>query len=101
MEILNGVAADQRNAEWYFLMGIVFSRKGWSEQAYTYFQEAYRREPNNSEFAAAVNNMNSRRTYTNPGYNTGSAGNIGCSTCDICTGIMCADCLCNCCSHSC
>lgn len=96
LELLNGVAADSRNAEWYFLMGIIFSRKGWSEQANTYFQEAYRREPGNAEFAAAVNNMNARRTYNNPGYNT-NAQNTGCSVCDICSAIMCADCLCSCC----
>ena len=96
MVILNGVASDKRNAEWYFLMGIIYSRKGFSEQAFTYFQEANRREPNNPEFAAAVNNMNSRRTYNNPGYNT-AGNNMGCSVCDICSAIMCADCLCNCC----
>lgn len=101
LEILNGVSADRRNAEWYFLMGMVFSRKGWSEQANTYFQEAYRREPGNAEFAAAVNNMNARRTYSNPGYNT-MGNNTGCSVCDICSAIMCADCLCNCCGgHGC
>lgn len=101
MEILNGVSAEQRDAEWYFLMGIVFSRKGWSEQAYTYFQEANRREPSNVEFAAAVNNMNARRTYYNPGYNTDMGSGVGCSMCDICTGLMCADCLCSCCGNSC
>ena len=100
LEILNGVSADQRSAEWYFLMGIVFSRKGWSEQAYTYFQEAYRREPNNPEYIAAINNMNARRTYNNPGYNT-SGTSSDCSMCDICTGLMCANCLCNMCGGSC
>lgn len=97
MEILNGVSVEKRNGEWYFLMGIIYSRKGFSEQAYNYFQEALRREPNNPEFAAAVNNMNSRRTYSNPGYNTVGGDNTGCSVCDICSAIMCADCLCNCC----
>ena len=100
LEILNGVSADMRGAEWYFLMGIINSRKGWTEQANTYFQEAYRREPSNAEYAAAVNNMNARRTYNNPGYNT-SANNSGCSVCDICSAIICADCLCDCCGSSC
>ena len=97
MEILNGVAADKRSAEWYFLMGIIFSRKGWSEQAFTYFQEAHRMDPSNAEFAAAVNNMNARRSYYNPGYNTYSGSSDTCSACDICTGLMCLDCLCGCC----
>ena len=95
MEVLNGVPEAVRNAEWYFLMGMVYSRKGWSDQAYTYFQRAYQMEPGNAEYRAAVNNMNARQTYSNPGYNTGDA--MGCSMCDICTGIMCADCLCSCC----
>lgn len=99
LEILNGVSSEQRSAEWYFLMGIIFSRKGWSEQAYTYFQEATRLDPSNAEYAAAVNNMNARRTYSNPGYNTNNM-DTGCSMCDICTGMMCANCLCNCCGGS-
>lgn len=96
LEILNGVSVDMRGAEWYFLMGIIYSRKGWTEQANNYFQEAHRREPSNAEYAAAVNHMNARRTYNNPGYNTNN-DNMGCSVCDVCSAIMCADCLCSCC----
>ena len=95
MQILNGISATGRNAEWYFLMGMVFSRKGWTEQAYSYFQTACRMEPNNQEFMSALNNMNARRTYNPNGYNT--TNTAGCSMCDICTGIMCANCLCDCC----
>lgn len=99
MELLNGVPEGNRNAEWYFLMGMVFSRKGWNDQAYSYFQRAYQMDPSNPEFRAAFNNMNSRRTYSNPGYNTDSS--MGCSACDICSGILCANCLCNCCGRGC
>lgn len=99
LELLNGVAEGNRTAEWYFLMGMVFSRKGWSDQAYTYFQRAYQMEPNNAEYRAAFNNMNTHRAYRNPGYNTSDA--MGCSACDICTGLMCADCICNCCGRGC
>ena len=95
MELLNGVPEGSRNAEWYFLMGMVYSRKGWNEQAYNYFQRAYQMDPGNQEYQAAFNSMNARRTYNNPGYNT--TDNMGCSTCDICSGILCANCLCNCC----
>lgn len=95
MELLNGVPEGSRNAEWYFLMGMVYSRKGWSDQAYNYFQRAYQMEPNNPEFQAAFNSMNNRGAYQNPGYNTTGAG--GCSMCDICTGMLCANMMCNCC----
>lgn len=100
MELLNGVPEGSRNAEWYFLMGMVFSRKGWNDQAYTYFQRAYQMDPSNPEFKAAFNNMNARRAYANPGYNTSST-DMGCSACDICSGILCANCLCNCCGRGC
>lgn len=95
MELLNGVPEGSRNAEWYFLMGMVYSRKGWNDQAYNYFQRAYQMDPGNQEYKAAFNSMNARRTYNNPGYNT--TDNLGCSACDICSGILCANCLCNCC----
>lgn len=95
MQILNGISGTGRNAEWYFLMGMIFSRKGWTEQAYSYFQTACRMEPNNQEFMSALNNMNQRRTYNPSGYNT--VNSAGCSVCDICTGLMCANCLCDCC----
>ena len=98
-ELLNGVPEGSRNAEWYFLMGMVYSRKGWSDQAYNYFQRAYQMEPNKAEFQAAFNSMNNRRTYQNPGYNT--TGTTGCSVCDICSALMCANCLCNCCGGGC
>ncbi len=100
MELLNGIPDTNRDAEWYFLMGMIFSRKGWNDQAYSYFQRAYQMDPSNPEFSAAFNNMNARRTYNNPGYNTAGNG-MGCSGCDICTGMLCANCLCNCCSRGC
>lgn len=92
-QLLNGVMINMRNAEWYFLMGMVFSRKGWNDQAYSYFQRAVQMDPSNNEYRAAFNNINNRRTYNNPGYNP---NNPGCSVCDICTGMMLADCCCSC-----
>ena len=95
MQILNGVSGTGRNAEWYFLMGMIFSRKGWTEQAYSYFQTACRMDPNNQEFMSALNNMNARRHYNPSGYNT--ANSSGCSICDVCTTLICLDCMCDCC----
>ncbi len=94
-ELLNGVAETGRNAEWYFLMGMVYSRRGWSDQAYNYFQRAHNMDPGNAEYNAMLNNMNSRRSYNNPGYNTTGVGN-DCSCCDICAAVYCTNCLCNC-----
>lgn len=94
-QMLNGVASTSRGAEWYFLMGMIFSKKGWGDQAYQYFSRAVSMDPSNMEYRAAFNNMNNRRTYTNPGYNNQT---MGCSPCDICTGMLCADMMCSCCT---
>lgn len=92
MQILNGV--NNRDAEWYYLMGMVFSRKGYTEQAYSYFQTACRMDPDNAEFQSALSNANNRRNYNPYGYNT--TNSMGCSMCDICTGLMCMNCCCEC-----
>ncbi|MDP4119654.1 MAG: J domain-containing protein [Bacillota bacterium] len=92
-QILNGVPVPRRDAEWYFLKGMVFSRRGWVEQAYTHFQTACTMDPSNSEYAAAARQTQGQRQGNYGGYNT--MGN-GCTACDICTGLAMADCCCEC-----
>jgi len=79
------------DAEWNFLMGSVMLRKGWYDNARTYFTKAYSMEPNNAEYAEALNRM---RYASNTGTNMSGAV---LSPCDCCAGLMCADCLCDCC----
>ena len=85
-----------RNAEWYYLYGIVYLREGWHDKAFEYFNIAYNQEPGNSEYANAFYTL---RHTGNP-YQRPSGGygdyNAGCSACDVCAGLMCADCCCNC-----
>lgn len=98
--LLDGVPEYNRNAEWYFLKGSVQQRKGWLEEASGNYAAACRMDPNNAEYRAAYNNMQSSRsggyrtTRTQPTQSRKSGG--GCSACDICTGLMCADCCCEC-----
>ncbi len=78
-----------RDAEWNFLMGSVMLRKGWYDSARTYFSRAYSMDPSNREYAEALNRMQYQ----------GGSGNVsmgGLTPCDCCTGLMCADCLCDC-----
>lgn len=91
--LLDGVPATGRDAEWYFLKGSVLYRKGWLEEAYTHFQTACSKDPNNLEYRQALNRMaQSRQTG---GYRTvGDPG--GCSGCDVCSSLLCADCCCEC-----
>lgn len=99
--ILDSMSEGQKTAEWYFLKGMVASRKGWSEQAFQYFQRAVQMSPGNPEYSAAYNNMLHNRQYgAGAGYNQPNQG-VGCSCCDICAGMMCADMCCNCCGGGC
>ena len=102
-KILDGTPEGSRTAEWYYLKGMCAFRKGWSDQATTYFQTAVNMDPNNQEYRAALNNVMGQRSYNYGGYNTGGSTttSTGCSCCDICAAYMCADCLCSCCRSGC
>lgn len=94
--ILNGVPASNRDAEWYFLQGMINYNKGWTDQAYSYFKTACDMDPNNNEFRQTFNQINHQRTYTSPEYNRTAGNGCGCSSCDICTALCCADTCCEC-----
>lgn len=90
--ILDGIPNNMRSAEWHYLKGMIHQRRGWLNEAYRCYQTACRMEPSNSEYAAAFNSMN---TNANGGYRT-SRHSSDCDTCDICQGLICADCCCEC-----
>ena len=95
---LDAVPVEERNAEWYFLNGSVLYKRGWYDNAYTCFSTALRMEPDNAEYREAFNRMNNRRNgfaaNGNPYRSNANMG--GCSTCDLCQGLICADCCCEC-----
>lgn len=102
-QILDTTPESSRTAEWHYLKGMCAFRKGWSDQATSYFRTACDMDPNNQEFRAALNNVMGQRVYNYGGYNTRPVGtnDMGCSCCDVCAGMMCADCLCSCCRSGC
>lgn len=93
--LLDGIPNPSRDAEWYFLKGSVLYKKGWLDEAYSHFSTATRMDPTNIEYRQAFDRLDrARRTggyHTTPGMNTG-----GCSACDVCNGLICADCCCEC-----
>jgi len=91
--LLDGIPPAMRNAEWYYLKGTVHHRRGWLEEAVKNYQTACNMDPNNSEYSAALNNINNSRSGE---YRTEKSGNSGCSSCDICSSLLCADCCCEC-----
>jgi curved DNA-binding protein CbpA len=102
-ELLDGIPTENRDAEWYFLNGTVAYRRGHFDKAYTSYATATRMDPTNPEYREAFARLqrSSNRygnSYGNPygnPYRTG--GNMGgCSGCDVCQGLICADCCCEC-----
>lgn len=93
-ELLDGVPEYNRNAEWYFLKGSIFYRRGWLNEAARCYQRAYHMEPGNREYAAAYSRISyQQENGSSPGRTT-QAGVCGCDCCDCCAGMMCLDCLC-------
>lgn len=95
-QILNGVPADRRNAEWYFLKGSVLYRRGWLEEAKDHFSRACQMDPGNPEYSAALNQAMNQRGGMYGGYNPGRSAGGECNTCDMCSGLLMADCCCEC-----
>lgn len=90
-QLLN--ASQNRNAEWNFLMGSVYYRKGWLDEARNYYQRAVNMDPGNAEYRQALNYMYAGgQAYRSQGYNSNSE----CDACDICSMMLCANLCCNC-----
>lgn len=88
-------ASSNRNAEWNFLFGSVCYRKGWLDEASRYFQIAISMDPSNQEYAQAMAYMNRGGQAYNP-YGFNNSPTQGCSACDICSAMLCANMCCNC-----
>ena len=84
------------DAEWNFLMGSVMVRKGWYDEARRYFQTACSMDPSNAEYNQALRQMSAAGASP-----FGNAAGGGLSACDCCTGMMCANCMCDCCGNGC
>ena len=94
--LLDGVPVAKRSGEWYFLKGTIHQRRGWLESAAECFKKASELDPYNSEYTTAYNNIS--RAGSGQYREQKSEDNDGCcdSPCKICSGLMCADCCCEC-----
>ena len=91
--ILNGVPSYMISAEWHYLKGVIHQRRGWLNEAYNCYQTACSMDPSNQEYKAAFNSLNNN---ANGGYRTTQKSSNG-DVCNICSGLLCADCCCECC----
>ena len=87
--ILRNVPPAGQNAEWYFLMGCVFIRRGYLADAQRMFSRACAMDPYNVEYRDARDRLNAQANSYGGGYRTSQGGG-----CDCCTQLICADCCC-------
>jgi len=92
-----------RNAEWNFLMGSLYYRKGWLDEALRYYQTAVSMEPDNAEYKHALMFMSRGGQAYSP-YGRGAPSNQGCGACgcdscdacDCCAAMLCMNMCCHC-----
>lgn len=90
--ILDSVS--DRNAEWFFLKGSIYIRRGWHDQGLNFIRQAVNMDPSNFEYRRTLNSLEAQRQQY---------GNIGrgmmadsASVCNCCSNLICADCCCEC-----
>ena len=90
--LLRTVPPAEQNAEWCFLAGCVLFKRGYFLDAQRMFDRAVAIDPQNAEYRAAKDRLREQASTYGGGYRTASSG----CGCDLCTTLLCADCLCDC-----
>lgn len=85
-----------RNAEWFFLSGMLSYRKGWYDDAMSKIQQACNMDPYNQEYSRALGQlMNTGRGYQNTAYGRGYSSTED-AFCQALQCYCCADFCCDC-----
>jgi curved DNA-binding protein CbpA len=98
--MLDSISQNERNAEWHFLKGCILIQRGWIFDAQKYLETACYMDPSNAEYRNMLSNIRANANGYNAGYKT-TTQSSSCSGCDMCTGLMCADCCCEMCGGDC
>ena len=93
--MLFAIPTADRNAEWYFLLGVCNMKKQNFMDAQRNFDMACSMDPYNDEYRSARDQLRTRAGGYGGGYQT-NQNSGGCSGCDVCSSLLCADCCCEC-----
>ena len=97
---LDAARQSERNAEWFYLKGRVNESRGFFFEAERCYETACAMDPQNREYREAAERLrNNAQGFDNRRY--GGSPACGCSVCDVCAGIMCIDCCCDCMGYGC
>lgn len=96
---LSRIAPADRSADWHYLESLVLMHRGFVNDAMRELEIACQMDPGNQEYQRAKEMFNQTsagygRNYYG-GSNSSSRGGE-CTTCDMCQGLICADCCCEC-----
>lgn len=86
---------EDRGAEWHYLKGLCALYRRSYNSAASFFEKAVELDPTNAEYASMYQRF--RGAQQNYGTFSPGGGMRECNTCDICSHLLCADCLCECC----
>ncbi len=84
-----------RDAEWYYLNGLILWQKGWYLEARSSLQMAVNMNPSNPEYRNTLLRFNN--AFNSYRYYPSGRGSANMDFCDCCATLYCADCLCECC----
>ena len=91
--ILDSISVNERGAEWNYLKGCIMLRRGAYFDARRHIETACYMDPGNEEYRKALSDMDVyARRYGQGQMRTDSTG-----VCDVCSPLICADCLCEMC----
>lgn len=96
---LAAIPEAERGAEWHFLKSCVLMQRGYVNDAMREMETACNMDPNNMEYQQAKQMFNQQAGGFGMPYGGGQAPysrQQECSTCDMCSGLIMADCCCEC-----
>lgn len=100
---LEDIPRSQQNAEWHFLKGCIYLLRGFFGDANREFETAHYMDPSNPEYMNALYELKKRSESRNESSSESESKASGSSledldfACNICKGLLCLDCLCDCC----
>lgn len=97
--LLDGIPESNRDAEWYYLKGVVQQKRGWLEESAQNFAKASRMDPENKTFRTAYRRVKHNRAgefRSERGRSSSLPGCASCGACEICCGLICLDSCCEC-----
>lgn len=95
-QLLNGIAQEERGAEWFYLRACVYVLRGWIYEARTSAGTACSLDPDNEEYRQLYDTIEANINRADGTYRT-TSDSAECDICSICQTLACLNCMCRMC----